>query len=52
MIIGAVHIWGACGYALGVISAVVCMLIGVWVDEQRGHKDERWEENTHEETDI
>lgn len=39
MMIGAVHIWGACGYALGVISAVVCMLVGVWVDERRNDDD-------------
>lgn len=39
MMIGMEHICGACGFALGVVSAVACMLVGVWVDERRNDDD-------------
>ena len=27
-------IWGACGFAVGVILATIMMLVGVWLDER------------------
>ena len=29
-------IFGSCGFALGVVMAVMCMLIALWLEERRG----------------
>lgn len=32
------YIWGACGFATGVVMATIGMLIGVWLDDRRNER--------------
>lgn len=27
-------VWGACGFAVGVVLATICLLVGAWIDDR------------------